>query len=257
MALEIRIMNLGDIEAESSFLVLGHEPGKKRKVPTYSYLILGGEKPILVDTGFRETEIMQRIGMTATQTEEQKLENQLAKYGLKPKDIGYVIHTHLHIDHAGLTYLFPDAVAVVQRKEIEGAFGGVMAGQYAYEDMEHMFQRLYKPGSLWMLDGEESGPIDVIPGVRCSFARSHTPGMQFVYVKTSNGTAVICGDAIYNIGLQTRYYREMFGTYWPSGNHYWTKRDEMAAVARVCNDADYLLPFHDYEVEEKYGDRII
>jgi hypothetical protein len=132
-----------------------------------------------------------------------------------------------------------------------------MGGQYVYEDMEHMFQRLHKPGSLWLLDGQESGPINVVPGVKYVFAKSHSPGMQFVYVQTSQGTAVICSDAIYNIGLQTRHYREIYGNYWPSGNHYWTKRDEMAAVARAHNDADYLLASHDYEVEEKYGDRII
>ncbi|WP_051348829.1 N-acyl homoserine lactonase family protein [Peribacillus kribbensis] len=257
MSLEIRIMNLGDIEAEASFTVLGHAPGTTVKVPTYAFLILGAEKPILVDAGFRTTEIMGRLGMKATQTEEQKLENQLAKHGVKPEDIGHVILTHLHLDHAGLVYKFPEAVAVIQRKEMEAGFSGVMGGQYVYEDMEHMFQRLYKPGSLWLLDGQESGPISVVPGVKCAFAKSHSPGMQFVYVETSKGTAVICSDAIYNIGLQTRHYREIYGNYWPSGNHYWTKRDEMAAVARACNDADFLLASHDYEVEEKYGDRII
>lgn len=256
MSLEIRIMNLGDIEAEASFTVWCHEPGTKVTVPTCSYLILGADKPILVDTGFRNPEIMGRIGMKATQTEEQRIENQLAKHGLEPKDIGYVIHTHLHIDHAGLTYLFPDAQVIVQRKEMEAAFSGVMGDQYVYEDQEHMFQRLHKPGSLWLLDGEESGPIEVVPGVKCVFAKSHTPGMQYVYVELDSGTAVICGDVIYNIKLQTEVYRKKFGNYWPSGNHYWTKRDEMAAVAKVCNDADFLLPFHDYEVFEKYGDRI-
>jgi glyoxylase-like metal-dependent hydrolase (beta-lactamase superfamily II) len=256
MALEIRIMNLGDVEGDSSLLVWGHEPGKKVKAPCYSYLILGADKPILVDTGFRTPEVMEAVGMKATQTEDQKLENQLAKHGVKPKDIGHVILTHLHGDHAGQIHMFPEAVAVVQRKEMEAGFGGVMAGQYFKEDLEHMFERLYKPGSLWLLDGEENGPIDVVPGVKCVFAKSHTPGMQFVYVQTGKGTAVICSDVIYNIGLQTRFYREATGNYWPTGNHYWTKRDEMAAIARVCNDADYLLVSHDYEVEEKYGDRI-
>ena len=256
MPLEIRIMNLGDVELDSSFLVWGHEPGKRVIVPSYSYLILGADKPILVDTGFRNTDIMQKLGMVGFQKEEQKIENQLAKHGVKTDDIGYVIHTHLHIDHAGQTYKFPDAVAVVQRREMEAGFSGTMGKQYTYEDMEHMFQRLHTPGSLWLLDCDKSGPIDVVPGVKCVFANSHSPGSQFVYVETSAGTAVICGDTIYNIDLQTRFYREQTGNYWTTGNHYWDKGDEMAAIARICNDADFLLPTHDYQIEEKYGDRI-
>ncbi|WP_180954595.1 N-acyl homoserine lactonase family protein [Bacillus sp. V5-8f] len=256
MSLEVHIMNVGDVELDSGFLVWGHDLGKRLIVPTYSFLILGAEKPILVDTGFRSTDIMARLGMVGIQTEEQKIENHLAKHGLKPEDIGYVIHTHLHIDHAGQTHKFPDAVAVVQRREMEAAFSGTMGKQYTYEDSEHMFQRLHKPGSLWLLDGDKSGPIDVVPGVKCVFANSHTPGSQFVYVETSEGTAVICGDTIYNINLQTRHYRELTGSYQTTGNHYWSRGDEMAAIARVVNDADFLLPAHDYEIEETYGNKI-
>ncbi|MGZ9818074.1 hypothetical protein ACXM0N_19610 [Peribacillus simplex] len=71
MPLEIRIMNLGDVELDSSFLVWGHEPGKRVIVPSYSYLILGADKPILVDTRFRNTDIMQKLGMVGFQKEEQ------------------------------------------------------------------------------------------------------------------------------------------------------------------------------------------
>jgi glyoxylase-like metal-dependent hydrolase (beta-lactamase superfamily II) len=60
---------------------------------------LGADKLILVDTGFRNTDIMQKLGMVGFQKEEQKIENQLAKHGVKTDDIGYVIHTHLNIDH--------------------------------------------------------------------------------------------------------------------------------------------------------------
>ena len=50
MALEIKILDYGDIELESSFLVLGRDCGRTRRVPTLGFLILGGTWPILVDT---------------------------------------------------------------------------------------------------------------------------------------------------------------------------------------------------------------
>ena len=52
MALEIRLLDYGDIELESSFLVLGRDCGRTKRVPVYGFLILGGQYPIVVDTGY-------------------------------------------------------------------------------------------------------------------------------------------------------------------------------------------------------------
>ena len=46
MALEIKILDYGDIELESSFLVLGRDCGRTRRVPTFGFLILGGTWPV-------------------------------------------------------------------------------------------------------------------------------------------------------------------------------------------------------------------
>ncbi len=53
MALEIKILDYGDIELESSFLVLGRDCGRTRRVLTLGFLIVGGPYPIVVDTGYR------------------------------------------------------------------------------------------------------------------------------------------------------------------------------------------------------------
>ena len=37
MALEIKILDYGDIELESSFLVLGRDCGRTRRVPTLAF----------------------------------------------------------------------------------------------------------------------------------------------------------------------------------------------------------------------------
>jgi hypothetical protein len=63
MALEIKILDYGDIELESSFLVLGRDCGRTRRVPTLGFVILGGTWPILVDTGYRSNQIMETLGM--------------------------------------------------------------------------------------------------------------------------------------------------------------------------------------------------
>ena len=39
--------------------------------------------------------------MRGLQFHDNMIENQLAKHGVKMGDVRYILHTHLHIDHAG------------------------------------------------------------------------------------------------------------------------------------------------------------
>jgi hypothetical protein len=91
MSLEIKTLDLIDVELESSFLVLARNMGVRVRVPTFGYLILGGEDPILVDTGASHPEIMERLGMVGWVSEEQKLENQLGRYGVSFDDVRYQV----------------------------------------------------------------------------------------------------------------------------------------------------------------------
>jgi superfamily II DNA or RNA helicase len=95
MSYEIKLLDLIDIDLESSFLVLARNMGVRTRVKTWGFLILGGNDPILVDTGARDTEIMERLGMTAFIDEEQRLENQLAERMDTQKLVGDIV-THWH-----------------------------------------------------------------------------------------------------------------------------------------------------------------
>jgi hypothetical protein len=70
MALEIKVLDYGDIELESSFLVLGRDCGRVRRAPVFGMLILGGTWPILVGTGYRSNQIMETLGMRGLQSHE-------------------------------------------------------------------------------------------------------------------------------------------------------------------------------------------
>src|SRR6266404_765461 len=149
MPLEIKLLNLIDIELDSSFLVLARNMGVRVKVPTFGFLILGGDDPIMVDTGAASTEIMHRLGMLGWISEEQVLENQLANFGLAPADVRWVLHTHLHIDHAGQDDRFPNTTTVViNRRELEHSVSGLMGEQYPAEYIKHLIDRLHTPGAL-------------------------------------------------------------------------------------------------------------
>jgi len=201
--LEIKILDYGDIELESSFLVLGRDCGRTRRVPTLGFLILGGPWPVLVDTGYRSNAIMETLGMRGLQFHENLIENQLARHGLKLGDIRYVLHTHLHIDHAGKDDLFPmNTTVVVNRRELEYSVSGLMHPQYPAPDIKHLIDRLHTKNALRLLDLELSGPIEIFPGLYCEAAGAHTEGSMNVHVHTADGVATICGDVIHDFNDQ-------------------------------------------------------
>ena len=248
MALEIHILDYGDIELETSFLVLGHECGRIRRVPVYGYLILGGQYPVLVDTGYRDNAIMESLGMRGLQFHENMIENQLARHGLKLGDIRYILHTHLHIDHAGKDDLFPmNTTVVVNRRELECSVSGLMHPQYPQPDIKHLIDRLHTQDALRFLDLEITGTEEIIPGVYCEAANAHTEGSMNVVVETADGLANICGDVIYDFNdqivnqvRQTQYMEPQV-----TGNHAGSKRSEKGAIKKLLNNYTYLLPIHD------------
>ncbi len=248
MALEIKILDYGDIELETSFLVLGHECGRIRRVPVYGYLILGGKYPVLVDTGYRDNAIMESLGMRGLQYHENMIENQLAKHGLKLGDIRYILHTHLHIDHAGKDDLFPmNTTVVINRRELECSVSGLMHPQYPQPDIKHLIDRLHTQDALRFLDLEITGTEEIIPGVYCEAANAHTEGSMNVVVETADGLANICGDVIYDFNDQivNQVRQTQFMEPQVTGNHAGSKRSEKGAIKKLLNNHTYLLPIHD------------
>ena len=255
MAYEIKLLDLIDIELEASFLVLGRAMGTIARVKTWGCLILGGDDPILVDTGAMNAEIMQRLGMKGIVTEEMRIENQLAKHGLKMEDVRWILHTHHHIDHAGQDALFPNATVITNRRELEFSASGIMGGQYPPEYVKHHIDRLHTPGALRLLDLEDSGPEEIFPGIVCESAGGHTEGSMNILVETAEGTACICGDVIYDIQHQIvePIYQVLDYEPQPTGNHSESKRREKAAIKKALNSGRFVLPIHDYPARVERG----
>lgn len=248
MALEIKLLDYGDIELESSFLVLGRDCGRVRRVPVYGFLILGGRYPIVVDTGYRDNAIMETLGMRGLQFHENRIENQLARHGLRMGDIRFILHTHLHIDHAGCDDRFPmNTTVVINRRELEYSVSGLMHPQYPLPDIKHLIDRLHTRHALRLMDLEVTGEVEIIPGVTVEYAGGHTEGSMNVHVETAEGTATICGDVIYDFNDQIVEPMRQLMAFEPqvTGNHGMTKRQEKGAIKKLLNRSRFLLPIHD------------
>jgi glyoxylase-like metal-dependent hydrolase (beta-lactamase superfamily II) len=254
---ELKLLSLTDVFVESSFLVLGHNMGTPIWVHTWGVLILGNPAgPILVDTGARDPEIMERLGMQGRVDEDMQLENALGAHGVSIGDVAAVLHTHCHIDHAGQDERFPMATPVVMnRRELEHSASGLMGEQYPAEYVKHHIDRLHTPGALRLLDLELSGPEEIYDGIVCEAAGGHTEGSMNILVETAEGTACICGDVIYDIQNQIVEPWHQVLAFEPqtTGNHTLTKRGEKAAIKKALNSGTFVLPIHDFPARVDRG----
>ena len=104
---------------------------------------------------------------------------------LIPRDVVFVINTHLHFDHCGGNRLFAGVPIYVQRLEREAA----RAEDYTIPEWVDF------DGARYMeLEGEE----ELLPGLRVVPTPGHTPGHQSVLVETDDGLVIVAGDVAYS-----------------------------------------------------------
>lgn len=251
---EIHRLNFGSVIIDASMQVRGRAPGTIVAVPAQGYLIVGGPAPVLVDAGYRDPSVLGSGGDIA---QGQSFGEQLAAHGVRVGDLGCVLMTHLHRDHAGHLDKVPMSVpVVVNRREMECAFSGVQGLAYARKDLAHLVDRMYTPGALRYLDLDRAGPAEILPGITCQATGGHTAGSMNIIVATREGDACLCGDLIYDIEATLLHHpagtpaagvqSSLFGADEPAVTNNFTASvlDEIAAIKRITR-YHYILPAHD------------
>jgi N-acyl homoserine lactone hydrolase len=99
-----------------------------------------------------------------------------------PRDVAFVINTHLHADHCGGNRLFPDVPIHVQARELADARSLDDYTIWEWVDFD---------GATYV---EHVGEVELLPGIRMLPAPGHTDGHQVVVVETDAGTNVLGGD---------------------------------------------------------------
>lgn len=249
MSLKIYPINLGNMTLDSSGLVLFRNPGVRTTIPVLGFLILGGEEPLLVDTGSASAEQYEIFGIGAEQTEEMSIQHHLAQHGLRMKDIRHVIHTHAHIDHSGQDHLFPMSTTVaLSRRELEFAASGLMGpGMYTAVETKHLIDRLHTRGALRLFDVDGTFEEEIIPGVAVRLSGGHTPGSISVLVETDEGLANIAGDVAYHVGDQLIDPILDQASHEPTitANRAMSTLDEKKAIKRALSGTRFLMISHD------------
>lgn len=240
-------------------LHLPHGVGVMRD-PIHCWLVRGGGVNILVDSGMAEVAtVTKRLKVPGTRGGHQALQEELAKEGLAPKDIHYVVLTHMHFDHADNLDLFPDACVVVQRAELMAAIDPVPSQRIYYwrSTIDNLMARK-RPAQLRLLEGD----TDLLPGFRLLSVPSHTEGMQVPVVSTEKGLAAIASD----LGDHYRYWfpddpratdrpqRSLAGAFLTGNIRSESERVWQAAMRRVRDMSDIVIPAHDFRIPVQVPD---
>jgi N-acyl homoserine lactone hydrolase len=155
----------------------------KLTIPVHGFLIKHPSGAGLVDTGYgSKDEVLREYRAVAV-----PVAQALRKHDVDPSDIRWIINSHLHFDHCGQNAIFPHAPLYVQRGEYE------RRNDPNYTVVEWANYS----GARWeLLDGER----EIVPGVSVLTTPGHTPGHQSIRIDTTDGPAIMTGDACWTVG---------------------------------------------------------
>jgi glyoxylase-like metal-dependent hydrolase (beta-lactamase superfamily II) len=184
----------------------------------------------------------------------------LAKVGATPEQVGTLILTHLHFDHAWNLELFPKAQIVVQREELFHAIDPVPTQRLYYAKPSYLpLLDRRRPAGLRLIDGDAV----ILPGLEVLKSPGHTPGMQIVLAKTARGTVGLVSD----LGEEYNAWypadpratkapsNAMRGAFRPGSIRSESEMAYSGSMARVLARADIVVPAHDDRIPHTMPDQ--
>ncbi|HEX5004315.1 MAG TPA: MBL fold metallo-hydrolase [Gemmatimonadales bacterium] len=185
-------------------------PDDRNRIPLAMRCVLV-EHPdglVLIDTGLGNKEEQKFLDIYGVENEGSpgptQLEDALRELGHRPRDIRWVINTHLHFDHAGgntvaeaipgggrnVRPTFPDATYVVQRGELEFARHTNERTRASY--LPPNFEPVDRARQWRLLEGD----AEILPGISARVTPGHVPWHQSILLRSGGDTAVFLGDLV-------------------------------------------------------------
>jgi glyoxylase-like metal-dependent hydrolase (beta-lactamase superfamily II) len=195
-------------------LGLGVSRARWWRIPIVAFLVEHpGAGPILIDTGLHPAAsddpgqlgpINRRTLANLRIDPEQTVAPQLKDRGVRPEDVGAIVMTHLHFDHASGLGGLPATTVLVSGAEWEAANrpASFLAGyRREHLDSRHRYRTLhFGDGSATSWEAFPQ-TIDLFGdgSVRLASTPGHTPGHLSLIVRLRDRPALMAGDAIYTM----------------------------------------------------------
>lgn len=209
--LEIAVYDTGRAVVSGEVLSELKSPDARVQIPVPTFLIRHpGQGLILFDAGLLEgvTSLSEENAVNTSEFStffiskaEQDMIAQLARDGVDPKQIKWVVLSHLHQDNVGKISSFQNATVIVDRREWEAqkqkTSAGAVPGEFDPVAMESSLR-------LRLVDMSSAGPYGVFDHGIDLFQdgalilldmAGHTPGSMGLWVNMDSGPVFLTGDA--------------------------------------------------------------
>jgi N-acyl homoserine lactone hydrolase len=175
-------------------------------IPIMTFLVEHPEGLILYDAGFSR---LDRYPRTWPIADNEMLLSRLGQINVQPRDIRYVVCSHLHIDHAGGLENFTASEIIVSDDELTNVAKLHFLNQVAFPFAKDDVAAWVKAGLRWKLIGNDVNILKLVDGVHIlNFGSGHSFGMLGLLLELpKTGNVILTSDAIYcteNIGPPVR-----------------------------------------------------
>jgi len=164
-----------------------------------AWLVLGAGRPILIDAGAGD-KLDAKAADIYGFDRERHLDHALAAAGLGAADIGLVVASHLHFDHAGgftardrdgrIVPRFPNARYSIRRGEYEDATHPHERNRASY--FSDNYVPLVEAGVVDFVEADG----EVAPGIRVRRTGGHTMHHHLVEIESEGRTAIFAADLL-------------------------------------------------------------
>jgi len=230
----------GECQLKGKSAFLGYDPEGVYTFYLYVWVIRGRGKTLLVDTGPKDLDKMNSmvkhiLVSPIVQREGETTPEIIARAGISPQDVDYVLITHFHYDHCSNADLFPNAKIVVSKKGLEAATGSDKPTDADGEFIE--FLRSVPRRVLAVDDGQ------ILPGVATFWAGGHSISSQAYVVETEKGSVVFAGDSVFlyknlELGVPIGVGRKPAERIW--------------SMRRIQQAGDVVIPGHDPDILRRF-----
>ncbi|MBO0838743.1 MAG: N-acyl homoserine lactonase family protein [Actinobacteria bacterium] len=259
----IWVLEYGYVDQFPASSLLTAQPHQgHRRMPYCFGLLRSAQECVLVDTGYFDEAVHQRLSGRYGTTYWTSPVDMLARVGVTAGDVDAIVLTHNHLDHSGCVGDFPNAHVYLQRRELT-RYADALARPRRFEfllratdpklpgvltERAHNLQVTYVNGYLPVAGGIELRPA----------FDTHTAGSQFALVdNAADGRWLFAGDNVYTYqnveGLNGDGVLEPIGTSTGSQSVWLDTIDQ--ALTWVGRETSRVLPFHEAELFRRFASR--
>jgi len=239
----IQAIRYSSVEYNVAGMVMG-APSEKITIAMVVWLIRGGGRNILFDSGFHHDTFLKSF----PSTDYIRPDEAVKLAGVQPEEITDIVISHAHWDHMGGIDLFPKAAVWIQKEEFRYYTGDAWqpGGHHGGIDPEDVRQlvKLNTEGRVHFVDGDD---VEIFPGIRAYTGARHTYASQYLRVEGSP-TFVLASDNCY---LYRNLAEHKASATFSEGDRAANIKNQERMI-QLSGSPDRVIPGHDALQFQKY-----